>query len=111
MDVTRSGRVYRFRDDPMKRLRAELLTFVLTFVFHPDNSDGRKAMTILLVIVWAAIEVGAAFGFATLPDQFFFLRLVVGIMIGRMWGIEINNFAGLEFDYESTGTGEDHGDD
>jgi hypothetical protein len=91
--------VRRFRDDPIGRTKAEVWTFLLTFVFHDDNNDGRKLATILLVVVWALIEVGAAFGYAQLPEQFFFLRVVVGIMIGRMWGIEINNFAGLEFDY------------
>lgn len=93
-----------------RRLYAEVYCLGLTLVFHPNNSHGRKAGTILVVGVWAAIEVGAAFGYATLPNQFYFLRLVVGVLIGRMWGIEINNFAGVEFGYTEGGS-EDDGDE
>lgn len=95
MDVRRS-----IFDAPKRRLLAELYCLYLTFVFHEQNSDLRKLATLVLVGVWASIEVGAAFGVATLPDQFFFLRLVIGVLIGRLWGIEINNFAGVTFDYE-----------
>ncbi len=98
-DVRRS-----FRESPLRRLLAEGYTFWLVFRPHDENHDGRKAITILVVGVWAIMEVGSAFGAATLPDQFFFIRLVVGVLIGRMWGIEINNFAGVEFAY-------DHSDD
>lgn len=94
-----------FRESPLRRIVAELYCLLLTFVFHPHNDNQRKAATLLVVGVWAAIEIGAAFGTATLPEQFYFLRLVVGIVIGRMWGIEINNFAGLEFDYRAAGDG------
>lgn len=96
-----------FADAPIKRTWAELYCFWLTFVFHADNDDGRKAATLLVVVAWAGIEAGAAFGYATLPDQFFFLRVVVGVLIGRMWGIEINNFAGVEFGYSSGGENDD----
>jgi len=84
---------------PLRRAYAELYCLLLTVVFHDGNNHGRKALTILLVVAWAAIEVGAAYGLATLPDQFFVLRLVVGLVIGRMWGIEMNNLAGVEFSY------------
>jgi len=98
--------------NPGSRLRAELYTLWLTFRPHKDNHDGRKAITILVVGVWAVMEVGSAFNYATLPDQFFFIRVVVGVLIGRMWGIEINNFAGLEFDYtDSDNTGDMNGGD
>jgi hypothetical protein len=100
-----------FTDAPLRRAWAEVYCFVLTFVFHDGNNDGRKAGTIVIVGVWAMIEVGAAFGYASLPDQFFFLRIVVGVLIGRMWGIEINNFAGVEFAYASDGGNDSEGDD
>ena len=96
-----------FRDAPLRRLYCEVYCLALTLVFHPNNNHGRKAATIVIVGVWAAIEVGAAFGVATLPEQFFFLRLVVGVLIGRMWGIEINNFAGVEFAYGDNGGNDD----
>lgn len=95
-----------FRERPGRRIAAELYCLALSFWFHPNNNHGRKAATILVVGVWAAIEVGAAFGPADLPNQFSFLRLFVGVLVGRMWGIEINNFAGVEFGYSDSG-GED----
>jgi hypothetical protein len=84
---------------PLRRVYAELYCFALAFVFHADNHHGRKAATIVVVGVWAAIEVGAAFGYASVPDQFLLFRVVVGVLVGRMWGIEINNFAGVEFNH------------
>lgn len=94
-----------FRESPLRRIAAELYCLALTFIFHPNNDHQRKFATLLVVGVWGAIEVGAAFGTATLPEQFYFLRLVVGVVLGRMWGIEINNFAGLEFDYGASTDG------
>lgn len=91
-----------FLEAPRRRVRAELYCLYRTFWFHEDNNDGRKAATLLVVGAWALIEAGAAFEYATLPDQFFFLRVVVGVLIGRMWGIEINNFAGVEFGYTTS---------
>jgi len=101
-DIRRS-----FSDAPRRRIVAELYCLLLTFVFHPDNDDVRKFGTLVVVGVWAVVEVGAAFGYATLPDQFFYLRVFVGILIGRVWGIEINNFAGLEFSYSEEGNNDE----
>lgn len=98
-----------FGDAPGRRVYAEAVCLWRTFVFHAENHDGRKLATLVVVGVWALLEVGAAFGVAELPEQFTFLRLFVGVLIGRMWGIEINNFAGVEFDY-SSGGGTDDGD-
>lgn len=92
---------------PFRRIYCELYCLALTLVFHDGNNHGRKALTILIVAVWALVEVGAAFEYATLPDQFFFLRLVVGVLIGRMWGIELNNFAGVEFTYQEDDDGDE----
>jgi hypothetical protein len=93
----------RARDNPLGRLYGEVYCLLLTVLFHDENNHGRKLLTILVVAVWAALEVGAGFGVARLPDQFIFLRVVVGVLIGRMWGIEINNFAGIEFQYSDDG--------
>lgn len=100
MHVRREDIRRSFTDAPVRRAVAELYCLWLTFVPHPNNNDARKAGTLLLIGVWAAIEVGAAFDVAALPEQFFFLRVIVGVLIGRMWGIEINNFAGVEFHYQ-----------
>jgi hypothetical protein len=100
MHVAREDIRRSFTDAPVRRTAAELYCLTLVLRPHANNSDARKAGTIILVGVWALIEVGAAFGVAALPEQFFFLRVLVGVLIGRMWGIEINNFAGVEFHYE-----------
>lgn len=92
---------------PRRRIAAELYTFSLVFRFHVDNNDGRKFATLLVVGVWAALEVGAAYGFASLPNEFYFIRIFVGILIGRMWGIQFNNFAGLEFSYTNQSDSDD----
>ena len=99
-----------FRDAPLRRLYCEAYCLVLTFVFHASNNHGRKLATIAVVGVWAAIEVGAAYGVATLPEQFLLLRLVVGVVVGRMWGIEVNNFAGVKFTHLN-GEGDENGND
>jgi hypothetical protein len=83
----------------------------LTLVFHNGNSHSRKLATIVVVAVWGSIELGAAFGYANLPGQFNVLRVFVGVLIGRMWGIEFQNFAGLELSYgnDTGGSGTDDG--
>lgn len=109
MSIQRRDAKRPFLEAPIRRAYCELYCFVLTFVFHQNNHDGRKFVTLVVVGVWAALEVGSAFGVATLPDQFFFIRVVVGVLIGRMWGIEINNFAGVEFTHTRTNS-DDGGD-
>jgi hypothetical protein len=89
----------RIDDQPLKRIYAELWCLFWAMVPHEGNHKARTLGTLAVVLVWGSIEVGAAFDYATLPNQFFFLRLVVGVIIGRMWGVEINNFAGVEFAY------------
>lgn len=84
---------------PLRRAYAELYCLALTLVFHNGNSHSRKLATIVVVAVWGTIELGAAFGYANLPGQFNVLRVFVGVLIGRMWGIEFQNFAGLELTY------------
>ena len=85
------------RDDPLRRLKAEAYCFARAFYFHDQNNHLRKAITLLVVIVWMALEIGAAYGWATLPEHFLYLRLFVGVLLGRMWDIEVNSFAGTVF--------------
>jgi len=96
---------------PLRRAYAELHRLGLTLVFHNGNSHSRKLATIVVVAVWGSIELGAAFGYANLPGQFNVLRVFVGVLIGRMWGIEFQNFAGLELSYGNDGGGSGAGDD
>lgn len=89
-----------FADAPRRRAKAEALALCRTLFFHEENNNIRKGATIAIVGVWAVIEAGAAFDLATPPEQFFYLRLFVGLLVGRMWGIEINNIAGIELSYQ-----------
>mgnify|MGYP000420908895 CR=1 FL=1 len=90
-----------FGEAPLRRVKAELLALFRTVVFHDENNNVRKGATIAIVGVWAVIEAGSAFDVATPPDQFFYLRLFVGILVGRMWGIEINNIAGVDLSFDA----------
>lgn len=80
-------------DAPVRYLLAQLYCGYLVFRFHGQNNHLRKAVTLLVVIVWATLEVGAAFDLATLPGEFLYLRLFVGILLGKMWDIEFQTFA------------------
>ena len=96
-DVSREDARYSWFENPQKRLKAELFCFLLIFVPHPYNNNLRKGLTVVLFIVWSIIEIGAFFGLGAIPDQFVFVRGLVLILLGRMWGLELKNFAGVEF--------------
>lgn len=90
-----------------RRLLAELYCLLLVFVPHRYNNTTRKLATLVIVITWATLElINAAPGLVTgevhLPNQFYLLRLFVGILIGRMWGIQFNSIA----DYQMGGPNE-----
>ena len=89
--------------DP-RRLVAELYCLALVFVPHANNHSTRKAATITVVLAWAILEIlnaapGLVAGQVNLPPQFYLLRLFVGILIGRMWGIQFNSIAGVDLAY------------
>lgn len=107
MAVSRDDARCSFWHNPVRRTVAELYCFALVFKPYNGNSHERKFGTILVVLVWAALELGAAYGAADLPNQFFYIRLFVGVLIGRMWGIQFNNFAGVEFAYQDQNENDD----
>lgn len=112
MAVSRDDARTSFWEHPLRRTAAEALCFALIWIPIDGNSHERKAATIMVVAVWGALEVGAAYGAADLPNQFFYIRVFIGILIGRMWGIQFNNFAGVEFAYSDDGrNGSDGGGD
>ena len=96
-DVGRDDARYKLVERPKRRLLAEAYCLLLVFVPHTYNNNSRKLLTLILFLAWGAIEIGAAFGLAMLPDQFLFIRALVLVLLGRMWGLELNNFAGVEF--------------
>jgi len=97
MGVSRADTQESWVTAPFRRFKAELFCFLLIWFPHKHNNNTRKYLTLLVFFAWGAIEIGAAFGYATVPNQFMFLRGIVLVLLGRMWGLEINNFAGLEF--------------
>jgi len=96
-DVSRDDARKGLFTNPKRRLTAELYCFLLIFVPHTYNDNSRKYLTLILFLAWGLIEVGAAFGVAMIPNQFVYIRGLVLVLLGRMWGLELNNFAGVEF--------------
>lgn len=111
MTVSREDARASITERPLRRLVAELYCLSHVFVPTEANNNARKVGTVLVVLAWAMIEVGSAYGVAELPEQFFYIRVFVGVLIGRMWGIQINNFAGVEFTPIKGGQGEGQGQD
>lgn len=101
LTIRRDDARKRWVDDPLRRGIAELYVFLLIFIPHRYNNNARKYLTLLLFSTWAAIEIGTAFHLATVPSQFSLIRGLVLILLGRMWGLELNNFAGVEYSNES----------
>jgi hypothetical protein len=100
-----------FRDAPLTRLRAELYCLGLVFWFWDGNNHARKAATIVLVSTWGVVTVGLTFDSLSTAKPPFYIVLtgIVFLIIGRMWDIQINNFAGVELNNDSGSDSE--GDD
>jgi len=92
-----------------ERLYAELYCLGLAFVFHDGNNHVRKALTLLLFLVWGAVTVGLSFeSVGTVQPPFYpVMTGIVFLIIGRMWNIEVNNFAGLRLGDERSGDDEE----
>lgn len=101
----------RFADSFRRRALAELYCLGLVFVFHGRNNHLRKAVTLLLVIVWGAITLGLAFDavHVTSPPFYGTLTAIVFLILGRLWDIEFTNFAQVGISDGSTDDAE--GDD
>jgi len=97
MDVQRDDARQSWLSHPRRRAKAEVLALLLIFVPHKYNSRYQKLFTLMVFSAWFTIEIGAAFEYAHIPDQFALIRGIVLILIGRMWGLELNNLAGIEF--------------
>jgi len=101
MSLAREDARKSFTTAPIRRIKAELFCFLLIWVPHKYNSPTRKVATLSVFAVYVAIEIGAAFNLAMLPPQFTFVRGLVLVLLGRMWGLELNNFTGVEFIQDS----------
>lgn len=92
------GRVPAFSDDIRQRLYAEVFCFYLIFRFHDYNNHLRKAVTLMVVFVWGTLEVLRALEIGTMPESMSWLRLFVGVLLARMWNIELDSFASAAVD-------------
>lgn len=90
-----SGEIPQWRDDPVGRLRVELFCLFLVFRFHGRNNHLRKAVTIMLVFVWAVVTLALTFNAvpAKAPPYYAVLTAFVWAIVGRMWDFEINSFS------------------
>lgn len=84
-------------DDLSRRFAIELYCLFLVFRFHRENSHLRKATTIMLFVVWSIVTVGITFDalMTVKPPHYGVLSAIVFAIIGRMWGIEVENFTNL----------------
>lgn len=83
-----------FHERPRERCRLEAHAFYRVFRFHDNNNHVRKAVTLMVVAVWGILEITIATDMAMVPDSLTWLRLFVGLLLARMWDIELNSFTG-----------------
>jgi hypothetical protein len=62
----------------------------------PSNNDARKHLSTVLVLTWSALTIGFAAGVFGNPSVVFYgpLTAFVWMLIGRMWGLEVQGLAG-----------------
>lgn len=79
------------------QLRTECKGLVLTFMPHDNNSNLRKAITLLFVTVWLIITLGLAFqDFAVVQPPFYgVFTAIVFLIVGKQWDIEVQRLMNL----------------
>jgi len=87
-------------DAPLRRVAAEVYCLGLVFYFHEQNNHTKKLLTWVLTLIVAPVLIGASFGVATPPNFFWPLAALWGAIIAKMHDFELNNFAGLELQYQ-----------
>lgn len=75
--------------DPDQRYRALARTVYWTFLPHSRNAPTRKIVTSLLMITWATITIGTAFGYAEPGDYYAWISMLVFSIVGTIWGFEL----------------------
>lgn len=70
------------------RLRGRGVTLYWTFVPHHQNADTRKLITLGVMLTWAIITVGQAFGAAETGSYYPWITAIVLGILMEMWGIE-----------------------
>lgn len=94
-----------------RRLAAEAYCLLLVFIPHHYNNTTRKLVTVIIVSAWALLEVvnaapGLVPGDVMLPEGFAYIRIFIGVLVGRMWGIQFNSIADYSINSEDDDGGE-----
>ena len=76
---------------PVAAFKCWLFCGFLTFVPHEYNSSTRKIVTIIVFLVWGIIEIAIGAGTFSQTGLLTYLRPLVFLILGQMWGIEIVN--------------------
>lgn len=76
-----------------RRLSFELYCFYLAFVPHHRNHYLRKVLAVILVLLWSTMTYGIAAGWIESTTMYGMLSAFVWSLVGRMWGIEIQEFS------------------
>lgn len=73
-----------------QRARAAIRALWWTFVPHEHNSPIPKVVTTILMLTWAIITLGIAFGFAEAGDFYPYMTALVFAIVGAIWGFELD---------------------
>lgn len=82
------------------RLRFELYCLLLVFLPYEGNSDGRKLIVTLITGTSILIAILDSIGLANPPSYFRYWLIFNGLIVGRMWGIQFNNIAGVSISHD-----------
>ncbi len=69
---------------PFRDHATELRALKLAILPHENNSDSRKAVTLMLAGSWCVITIGISFGWAVPSEMYGLLSAFVGAWISRM---------------------------
>lgn len=78
--------------DPKQRAKIECVALGRALMPHKNNNDVRKAVAIILVLVWSAITLSLSLEGvkAVAPPYYGLLTAVVFLLVGRLWNIEVD---------------------
>lgn len=69
---------------------------------HQDNNNTAKLVGIILILVWAAVQLGLSFDILAVskPPFFDLYTAVVFLLVGRMWNIEVDRLLPVDFTHD-----------
>jgi len=79
---------------PFEDPQTELKGLKYTLLPHPENSDSRKAITLMLVSSWCVITIGISFGWAVPSEMYGLLSAFVGAWVTKIQEREMGRLTG-----------------